>query len=91
MAGDNTFTFFTVNPPSLWRAGFAGSKPFYFGCSECEAREVPIAGYWGTGTTFECVAIRTDGKRGPRHAMLCEPCTKKVLENHHETANQLEQ
>lgn len=77
--------YFRLNTPTRWQAGASGDKPFCFGCADCGAREVPIAGViLSTPAVPQMLDInnvaiinRPGDKRGPRHAMFCEACMDK--------------
>lgn len=81
MKTTQVFTLYTLNPPRQWRAGFAGRNrdPFYFDCAQCGAKAPEIAGFIGTGPTFDEVAsMRGDGPF-LRKAMFCRACTDTLL------------
>lgn len=74
---------FDVCPPTQWRAGFVGDRPFFFGCAQCEEKDAEIAGCLSQDGTFRGVGIitkpATEGRPFPTHhpALFCRECWEK--------------
>ena len=80
-----SMTYWTLEPPAQWRAGFTGTEPnkvpFYFDCADCSAKEPPIAGILSTDGTFSGIGlIRTPGDIFVKTAMFCAPCLATRLQ-----------
>ena len=74
-----TFQYYTLNPPTQWKAGSSGETPLYYDCGDCGAEEPKIAGFLASEPTFWHIAILEDGKGFPKAAMFCEACFQKRL------------
>ncbi len=82
-----SWIYYQLTPPKQWQAGSVGDKPFYFDCADCGAKEPPIAGILASvpegpvprQVGYDQVGILTDGPRGPRNAMFCQPCFEKRI------------
>jgi hypothetical protein len=74
-------TYYTLNPPVQWRAGFVGAErtPFYFGCADCEAKDPEIAGFISSDGTFAGIGLLPAAPKSTfvKPAMFCRECDAK--------------
>lgn len=90
-------TYYSVEPPTKWKLGEAG-KPgtpghaiIYAGCADCHTPEAEIAGFLGTGPTFNEIGVIPVKGFEPmcRAAMFCPTCFgRRMTEAKHQEAIQ---
>lgn len=69
--------YFELDPPQKWQAGSVGTKPFFFDCARCEAKEPEIAGFLADASnpTFSgVVVLKRKDSNFLKTAMFCRPC-----------------
>jgi hypothetical protein len=76
--------FFSVTPPTKWKAGSTGTppndKPIYFSCADCDAKDAEIAGIISSDGTYNGIGLLGEiQKMNLRPAMFCAPCYAKRL------------
>lgn len=77
--------YYSIEPPSKWRAGYTGTEPnrqeFFFSCADCGEEDSLIAGIIADDpyTGFNSIGVLKSGEGFYNPAMFCATCFAKRL------------